>query len=332
MTPLPLLVALSLNAAPPQGLPSAADARRAAERSLPYLLQRSAAWREQRKCVTCHQVPSALWPLYEAKARGIGTDAKATDALATWSLTFCTTDRDKAGQPTGGFLSTMVKVALALEAAPKTDQTRKAYEFFVPLIVKAQRPDGSWKEGNFIGVKGAEREGIEVDTMWTVLGLDSMTAQFGKSLTADTRAAIDKCRKRGLDWLKGAKPGTRTDWLALRMLVEKATGGKPDAWRRELLARQNRDGGWPFVRGGESHPLVTGECLYALGALGAKGDEPEVRRAWKYLITTQREDGSWRALSRRALAGGAGEKVNAVTTDWGTGWAAVGLLKTLPRK
>ena len=62
--------------------------------------------------------------------------------------------------------------------------------------------------------------------------------------------------------------------------------------RKELLRRQNSDGGWAFTKGGKSHPLVTGECLYALSVMGLKGDEVEVLRAWDYLVTTQDRDGS----------------------------------------
>src|SRR3954465_1895293 len=153
MSTLPLFVlSLSLGAAPAPALPSSADARAAAERSLPYLMKSSAAWREQRKCVTCHQVPFALWPAHEAKARGIAVEPRALDGLTEWSLNFCATDKNK-DQLTGGFLSTMVKTVLALEAAPKTEQTKKTFTFFVPLIARYQRGDGSWKEGNFIGVK-----------------------------------------------------------------------------------------------------------------------------------------------------------------------------------
>jgi hypothetical protein len=34
----------------------------------------------------------------------------------------------------------------------------------------------------------------------------------------------------------------------------------------------------------------------------------------------------------QALGNGAADKVNAVTVHWGTGWAALGLLRTLPAK
>ena len=38
--------------------------------------------------------------------------------------------------------------------------------------------------------------------------------------------------------------------------------------------------------------------------MGLKGDEAEVRRAWRYLIATQQPDGSWKALSRQAMGNG----------------------------
>jgi squalene cyclase len=56
------------------------------------------------------------------------------------------------------------------------------------------------------------------------------------------------------------------------------------------------------LKGGASHPLVTGESLYALSVMGLKGDEVEARRAWGYLISTQGQDGSWKNLSRRRWA------------------------------
>lgn len=327
-----LLVSLATAGAPAPSTPAPADARAAAERALPFLMKSSAAWRENRKCVTCHQVPFCIWPLNEAKARGFAVDARQVDDLTAWSLNFCTTDKNK-GEFTGGFLSTMMKTALALEPAAATDREKKAYEFFIPLVANKQRPDGSWKEGNFIGVKDAEREGIEVDTMWTVLGLNSLERQAAGALSPAARDTIARCRQRAVDWLKTAEPATRTDWLALRMLVEAESGdaGRAWHWRQELQRRQNPDGGWPFTRGGESHPLVTGECLYALSCKPDTGDGPPISAAWRYLISTQEPDGSWKALSRQALGAGAAKKVNAVTTHWGTGWAAIGLIRTMPR-
>lgn len=313
-----------------EALPKPTEARKAVERSLPFLMKSSLAWKDNRKCVTCHQVPFALWPAYEAKTHGIAVDAKELDGLTAWSLEFCMTNKNK-DEFTGGFLSTMTRMVLALEKSPKNETIGKAYEFFVPLIAKRQRPDGSWKEGNFIGLKDAEREGIEVDTMWTILSLNQMEKQAGKNLSPAAVETIQSIRRKASDWLKDAKPGTRTDWVALRMLFERQAGNAKQAahWQEELLKMQNKDGGFAFVRGGESHPIVTGECLYALAEVGKRGDDAAVGRAWQYLISTQQKDGSWRTTSRAAIGKGELNKVNEINIHWGTGWATVGLLRTM---
>jgi Squalene-hopene cyclase N-terminal domain/Prenyltransferase and squalene oxidase repeat len=330
---------LSLVAVPAQAptdpapAPTPADVRKAVERSLPYLLKSSREWREDRKCVTCHQVPFAVWPLNEARARGLAVEGKDLDGLTAWSLDFCTTNK-REGEFTGGGLSTMGKLVLALGSAPRTDKVVEAYEFFEPLIAKRQQPDGSWTEGSFAVVNGGgEKEAAEVDTMWTVLALDGMEKQAGEKLSAKARESLAKNRERALAFLKDAKPATRTDWLALRMLVEKRNGDAKGAerWREALLERQGKDGGWPFVKDGPGHPLVTGEVLYALSVLGMNPDEPAVVRARTFLLQTQQEDGSWKALSRAALAAGKPDKVSDVATHWGTGWATIGLVRTLPR-
>src|SRR5205085_9162297 len=87
--------------------PSILEVRSAVAKSLTHLEQSSAAWRADRKCVTCHQVPFTVWASAEARARGFTVDAKKSDDLTAWSFNFCTTNEDK-GQKTGGFHMTMV--------------------------------------------------------------------------------------------------------------------------------------------------------------------------------------------------------------------------------
>ena len=62
--------------------------------------------------------------------------------------------------------------------------------------------------------------------------------------------------------LEDAKGGSRSDWLAFRMLIERELGDKAKVGplRKALLAQQNSDGGWGLVRGDPSHALVTGQA------------------------------------------------------------------------
>lgn len=328
------LLLASLPGADPAPLPHAAgpspkDVRAAVAKSLTFLEQSSAAWRADRKCVSCHQVPFTVWALTEAKARGFPVDAAKLDDLTGWAFHFCATNEDK-GAKTGGFHLTMADMVLSQAAAAPRADAVKAYPLFESLFAKRQRPDGSWREGNQVRLDGAEREADEVDTMWTLLALRQLD-RLGDRLPADTRTGLAAERDKALKFLKGAKPGRRVDWLALRVLIAKeyGTAAEAAALVKELRAQQNADGGFGFVRGGASYPHTTGECLYCLGVLGLGGDDPAVRRAWAYLVGTQEADGSWEALSRQSFSKKP-DKMTDVSVHWGTGWAAIGLLRTLP--
>jgi hypothetical protein len=325
--PLLCVTLLGPNAAPPsRGREvSAADVRRGIERSLPFLEKSSSAWRTERKCVTCHQVPFGIWALHDAKGRGFAVDAVKLDDLTKWAFEFCVKDEHK-GEKTGGFHLTMTFMTLSQGAEPRADALA-AYKFFEPLFAKRQKPDGSWREGRQIRLEGAPREADEVDTMWTVLAIRSME-RLGDKLPAETRKGLAREREKGQAFLKGAKPGRRIDWLALRILV--AEQGDRAELVAELRKQQNPDGGWGYVRGGASYPHTTGESLYALGTIGLTGDDPAVRRAWKYLLGTQRPDGSWKALSRETFDSQP-EKTHGPSVHWGTAWATLGLVRTFPR-
>jgi hypothetical protein len=330
VVPLLLVVAAADPAPPPRPAPTAADVRAAAGKALRYLEASSAAWRAERKCVTCHQVPFTLWAHAEAQARGLPVAAAKVDDLAGWAFDFCATNEDK-GQKTGGFHLKTVFMVLSQAGAPPRAYALKAYPFFETLFAKRQRPDGSWREGRQVKLPAADREADEVDTMWTLLAVRELE-KLADRLPADTRKGLAAERDKGLAFLKAATPGRRVDWLALRGLVARAYGtpAAADALVRELRAEQNADGGWGYVRGGTSYPHTTGEALYALAAAGADGADPAVRRAWSYLLANQWPDGAWACRTRQFFATEPG-KSNDVTDHWGTAWAAIGLLRTLPR-
>src|SRR4051794_5908249 len=79
--------------------------------------------------------------------------------------------------------------------------------------------------------------------------------------------------------------------------------------------------------------LPTGQVLYALGVTGRDGQDPSVRRAWGYLLASQAEDGSW-AVPTAAISVSTRpprvSRTDEVYTYWGTAWATIGLLRTLP--
>lgn len=304
--------------------------RQAVEKSLAFLEKSSATWRTDKKCVTCHQVPFTIWALNEAKDHKVEVPPAKVDDLTRWAFDFCVTNENK-GEKTGGFHLTMVDMILSQANSPVREDAIKAYSAFEPLLAMRQKEDGSWREGNQVRLTGGEHEADEVDTMWTVLAIHSLE-RLGDRLPAKTLKALTAQREKAMGFLKDAKPGKRMDWLALQMLLARETN-KADRCReleKELRSLQNRDGGWGFVRDGASYPHVTGECLFALSVVGLTANDHAVKRAGTYLLGTQQPDGSWKALSRASFSTKP-DKINEITIHWGTAWATIGLLRTLPK-
>lgn len=82
--------------------------------------------------------------------------------------------------------------------------------------------------------------------------------------------------------LEDAKGGSRSDWLAFRMLIERELGDKAKVGplRKALLAQQNSDGGWGHVRGDpRSSPARFRHRLATLGLLRTLPAQTEPERS-----------------------------------------------------
>ena len=75
------------------------------------------------------------------------------------------------------------------------------------------------------------------------------------------------------------------------------------------------------------HELPRDPLLYALGVAGVPSGNPVVGRARGFLLTTQRDDGSWLVNgTKRAKQ----HRAEPTSIYWGTAWATIGLIGTLP--
>jgi hypothetical protein len=322
-------------------VPASTLARKAVERSLPHLMEEGLKWKartftpKKTQCISCHHISLAVWAHHDAAAQGFAVDQHKLDTLSDWMIDFSSAKKYP-DEMVDGFLDT---VLLASESGTRSAQHRKAFELFQQMMAKQQRTDGSWMRQDSPNEPGfaiippgakkddtAKREAQEVDTMWALLGLNVLH-RLGNDLTPTAQEQLGKQRSAALAFLKKAQGGTRSDWLAFRMLIERDLGDKANAshWRKVLVDQQNKDGGWGLVRGDASHIVVTGQALYALGMDGVRNDEAVVQRAWHYLVKVQRKDGSWTASSR-VIA----DHRNYVTDNFGTAWATLGLIRTLP--
>ena len=73
-----------------------------------------------------------------------------------------------------------------------------------------------------------------------------------------------------------------------------------ESWPRQILAAQRPDGGWAQNAILSSDAYATGQSLFALAEAGGlkPGDRRLSSAGSKYLLSTQRPDGSWYVRSR----------------------------------
>jgi hypothetical protein len=280
---------------------TAADpARKAVERALPYLEAKGLDWIKERKCASCHHVTFMVWAHREALDRGFAVDPKKLEEWTRWQVDFSVGSKTKEGRRNGGGLDTMAQVILS--RPPGADEA--PYRELAGLIAGEQKPEGYWEAGGQLpSQRRPKEETRDASTMWVLHSLPSLLP--------------DESREKAKAWLKDRKPGKSTESLALHFLTTRS-----DELLKELLAAQNGDGGWGWLRGEESDPLATGQTLYVLGT--AKAAEP-VRRAREFLARTQLEDGSWKVRSTHPTT-----KNPSIAAYWGSAWATIGMLRTLP--
>ncbi len=138
-------------------------------------------------------------------------------------------------------------------------------------------------------------------------------------------------RDKGLRWLDQTKTDDDPQSIALRLVLWQRLGRPVDESEplvQRIKERQNADGGWSQAADMASDGWATGQALYALAHVGFKADDPLIARAQAFLVTTQREDGSWPLVSRPIKPGGEGSKSLIPITGAGSAWAVLGLVRS----
>lgn len=223
----------------------------------------------------------------------------------------------------GGGPDTLAQILLGRSAGVEEQAATDSYAAVHALLLEWQEPDGSWlAAGQLPELKwDGAKEMNAATTMWSLLAVSA--GNPGDEATT-------RSRERALTYLQTAPPGKTVQTLALRLIVahqfEETSEG--ESWRAELLSRQNEDGGWCWWPDNKtSDAFATGQALYALGRTGRDSSDPAVARAWQFLLQTQGKDGGWevpqQAVNKKD------RKLN-VYPFWGTAWAAIGILQTLP--
>jgi len=208
-------------------------------------------------------------------------------------------------------------------AIPETSR-----QALVNALVKTQPQDGIWKPaGQFLAQKWPAAEAQQAHTMWALHALASIQ---------ELPEPAVKARDRALAALKNAQPGASTETMALHLLTahQQQDRERVATLLERLTKQQHADGGWGWVASNpESDAYATGLVLYVLGTTGHNGSEDMVQQAWKYLLAGQRSGGDW-FVHRKTISAPvkkSDDDGNAIYSFWGTGWAILGMLETLPK-
>jgi len=304
--------------------PSDAVVSAAIERSLPFIESEGQRWIDEKKCVTCHQVPFMVWALDAAADKGIVTDEQKIAGWKAWATDWknlaTKEDLENGQQHTLTRHNDPVAQLLLGRSARDGDREASWPAIFAERLAAAQQDDGSWKAGGQLpSQKRPQRETQEVTTMWSLLALQSF---------AEADNSLPERFAKGRLWLGDQMEGQSAEWWAAKLLLERCTKNARQAieCREELLRRQHDDGGWGWLTAEDSDAFGTGVALYALASDGEAADQAAVARARQFLVDGQQETGYWPVNGTKKDKA---TRVEPTATYWGTCWAVIGLAKTL---
>ena len=214
---------------------------------------------------------------------------------------------------------------MARDRSDAKEETVKSVDALRDFIIGLQDKDGFWKAGGQLpSQKRPISETNQVSTMICLLGLATLDQPNEKMIES---------RDKAVAWIKstppnGKDPAVSGEWYTMRLVVAKKFGEPKDveALRDQILAAQQSDGGWGWLWADKSDAFGTGLALYALAESGVPSSHPAIERAWKFLIETQTDAGSWIVNGTKTPNK---DKLHAMSSFWGSTWALLGLSKSL---
>jgi ankyrin repeat protein len=153
---------------------------------------------------------------------------------------------------------------------------------------------------------------------------------------AGRKAEFDERVARAATWLEKAEPVSTED-RAMQLLGIAWAGRKAPAERvKQLVSRQQPDGGWGQTSRLATDAYATGEALWALHEAGMPATDTVYRRGVDYLLRTQQADGSWHVVTRAFafqpyFESGFPHGRDQWISQSGTAMAVIGLSYAVPR-
>lgn len=268
------------------------DATRAAIVKSLALLEKSAAeTTKHRKCFTCHHQAMPVLALTTAKTHGFEVNDKEIQRQVKWTADFLDKNREEylKGKGQGGQADTAGFALWTLDAGgwKPNDTTNAVIEYFL----QRNKDRDHWLPVS----NRPPTEASPFTTTYVVLRGLKFYALKDKQKDIDGR--IEKARK----WLETTKPKD-TEERVFRLRALDLIGAKEELLQsaaKELVEMQRQDGGWSQIDKLDSDAYATGSVLAALQHAGGLETTSEAyRRGVKFLLKTQKDDGSWHVVSR----------------------------------
>jgi ankyrin repeat protein len=270
-----------------QALPET-QVRAAAARSIGLLEKITAQWKGD--CFSCHHQALPMIAFDAARQHGlpVNEEVAGKNAAATFAVL---SSIDEAVQDSYIIDPALSEghVLLAADAAGIAPSLTTA--IYARRLASVQKADGHWDTFD-----GRPPESISIFTATAICS--RVIGRYMPPALAESRRAV---LERAREWLLANRPASTED-AAFRLLGLgwlSASANDRNKAASDLLLSQKKDGGWAQLPELASDAYSTGEAIAALiEAGGIARADPRVQRGLKYLVDTQRSDGSWLVETR----------------------------------
>jgi ankyrin repeat protein/cytochrome c553 len=278
-------------AAAPAFAQTPAEVRDAVVEALAPLQKAQEPWFTANKqvCASCHHQYQPSLAYRAAREHGVPVNETIARADALKAFTFADIDRAIQYQYV---IEPSVDDAYRMIAAHAAGvPPNLGAAIYARLLISRQNADGTWD--------GFHQRPPSSHSRFTMATLGLRAVQLYRH--ASQKGAAEAAVARARAYLeKNTAPDT--EGRAYQLLGLKWAGADNGRLRRlgrELLARQQADGGWESRAGRGSDVYSTGQALVALhdGAGTAAGDAA-FRKGIAWLLRTQAADGTWHATTR----------------------------------
>ena len=244
-------------------------------------------WLDHQPCSSCHHqtLPMIVFDL--ARRRGVSVDQHSLEQMMNKTFGFLA-DLDLAVQGSQVGFSIAERLVPAAPLGLPRSPSAGAY---ARLIARQQLADGHWENGD-------NRPPQAYSTFAaTAYALRTLQEFLPDPMETERHTRLQRARI----WLEQTAPRDTEDRV-FQLFGLKWAAGDPALLagaRDRLLALQQPDGGWSQMPGLPSDAYATGETLAALvqaGGVPASGSP--FQKGLRYLLRTQKSDGTWFVASR----------------------------------